>query len=138
MGFLDVGVEDLEDPSARFAVQPQVLGTKGGHTVSLQSLARDGTTLLGRVVDIRGGKIVLGRDLLDSIAFADEKARSFKAAIDDWIDRQCIDAVPPGEDPGEPPLLDLEGSDRLEELDLDDAGSAPSSGLPASTPTGVG
>lgn len=122
MGFLDTRVEELEDPSVRFAPQPQVSGTNGGHTVSLQSLARDGATLLGRVQDVRARTVELGRNLLDCIEFADEKSRSFKAAIDEWIESNGIDAEPPGEDPGEPPLPELNGSDQLEELDLDDAG----------------
>jgi putative flavoprotein involved in K+ transport len=122
MGFLDVKVEDLEDPAVRFAPQPQVSGTNGGHTVSLQSLARDGATLLGRVDDVRGDRIILRRNLLDCIAFADDKSRSFKAMIDEWIDRHGIEAEAPGADPGEPPLPDLEGSDQIDALELHDAG----------------
>jgi putative flavoprotein involved in K+ transport len=123
MGFMDVAVEDLEDPAARFAPQPQVSGTHGGHTVSLQSLARDGATLLGRATEVRGSRITLGRNLLDCIAFGDEKSASFKAGIDEWITSQGLDVEPPGEDPGEPPLPELGGSDGLAELDLRDAGA---------------
>ena len=122
MGFLDVRVEELEDPSVQFAAQPQVSGTNGGHTVSLQSLASDGVTLLGRAVDVRGSRIKLGDDLLDCVAFADEKSNSFKAAIDEWIEREGIESEPPSSDPGEPPLPDLGGSDHLDELELHDAG----------------
>jgi putative flavoprotein involved in K+ transport len=121
MGFLDVPLDQLEDPAIQFAPQPQVSGTDGGHTVSLQSLARDGATLLGRVVEAGPYRLTLGDDLRSSVAFADEKARSFKAAIDAWIERQGIDAPPPGPDPGEPPLPDLGGSDRLTTLDLREA-----------------
>ncbi|MBW3553511.1 MAG: NAD(P)-binding domain-containing protein [Gemmatimonadetes bacterium] len=122
MGFLDVGVEELEDPSALSATQPQVSGTNGGHTVSLQSLARDGATLLGRLSDVRGNRIALAGDLLGAIAFGDEKSRSFKAAIDKWIDSRGIDAEPPSADAGEPSLPDLDGSDQRRELDLRGAG----------------
>lgn len=122
MGFLDVGLEQLEDPAIQFAPQPQVSGTDGGHTVSLQSLARDGATLLGRVAGIDESGFTLAADLRSTIAFADDKARSFKAAIDTWIDRQGIAVEPPEPDPGEPPLPDLQGSDRLDRLDLVRAG----------------
>jgi putative flavoprotein involved in K+ transport len=118
MRFLDVGLDELEDPAIQFAAQPQVSGSDGGHTVSLQSLARDGATLLGRVTAVDRDQLVLGDDLRSSIAFADEKATSFTAAIDLWIDRQGIDAEPPRPDPGAPPLPDLGGSDRLAKLDL--------------------
>lgn len=122
MGFLNVGVDDLEDPAMQFAAQPHVSGTKGGHTLSLQSLARDGATLLGRAVDIQGGRIVVGDDLLDSIAFADKKSADFKAAVDEWIDQHGVEAEAPGADPGEPPLPDLEGSDEIREIELDKLG----------------
>lgn len=118
MGFLDVRLEELEDPSVQFAAQPQVSGTDGGHTVSLQSLARDGATLLGRVEDVGHYGLTLSDDLLDSIDFADEKADFFKSEIDTWIERQGLDVEEPEPDPGEPPLPDLWGSERLRTLDI--------------------
>jgi putative flavoprotein involved in K+ transport len=46
MGFLDVAVDELEDPSIRFATQPQISGLgRYGHTVSLQQLERDGAKM---------------------------------------------------------------------------------------------
>jgi len=122
IGFLDVRVEELEDPGAQFAAQPQVSGTHGGHTVSLQSLARDGATLLGRVTDVEGETLKLDGNVLESIAFADEKADGFKAAIDAFIERENLSAVPPEPDPGEPRLPDLNGSDKLGSLDIRQAG----------------
>ena len=122
--FLEVTVGELEDPAIQFAAQPQVSGTHGGHTVSLQSLARDGATLLGRVTDVEGGRLRLGDNLLDCIAFADEKADEIKRVIDEFIERKNIDALPPEPDPGEPPLPDLDGSDQLDALDLRKAGVA--------------
>ena len=103
MGLLNMKVEDLEDPSMQFATQPQVSGTSGGHTVSLQSLARDGATLLGRAVDVQEGSLLLGDDLLDSVAFADEKSGEFKRGIDEWIERRGLHVEPPSEDPASPP-----------------------------------
>jgi putative flavoprotein involved in K+ transport len=122
MGFLDDKVDELEDPSVEFAAQPQVSGTDGGHTVSLQSLARDGATLLGRALDVEGHVLKLGNDLQACIDFADEKSQAFKADIDDFIERNGMDAPPPEIDPGEPDLPDLNGSDQLESLDLRSAG----------------
>jgi len=122
LGLTDTHVDELEDPSARFEAQPQVSGTDGGHTVSLQSLARDGATLLGRVTGVSGDTLTIGADLPESIAFADERSTFFKTLIDKWIDDQGISAEPPGEDPGEPPLPDLGGSERMRELDLEAEG----------------
>ena len=122
MGFLEVALEELEDPMVQFATQPQVSGSNGGHTVSMQSLARDGATLLGRVVDVEGAVLTLGDNLGDCIAFADDKARGFKAEIDAYIHREGISAPAATPDPGEPTLPDLDGSDRLRSLDLRAAG----------------
>lgn len=122
MGFLDARLEELEDPATQFATQPQVSGTQGGHTVSLHSLARDGATLLGRVVDVDSHVLRLGQDLREAIAFADDKARAFKSAVDSYIDREGIAAVAPAPDPGEPPLPSFERDEELATLDLHRAG----------------
>jgi putative flavoprotein involved in K+ transport len=121
-GILDVGLEELEDPATQFAAQPQVSGTDGGHTVSLQSLARDGATLLGRVLGVEGSVLELGDDLLECIAFADEGAAKMREDIDAFIEEAEIDAPEAEPDPGEPPLPDLQGSDEWRSLDLREAG----------------
>jgi putative flavoprotein involved in K+ transport len=122
MGFFDVRLEELENPAMQFAAQPQVSGTAGGHTVSLQSLARDGATLLGRVTAADGYLVRLGADLPDSIAFADMKAQDFRNAVDAYIARAGIDASAPAPDPGEPPLPDPGKAAAWDVLDLQDVG----------------
>jgi putative flavoprotein involved in K+ transport len=122
MGIFDVRVDQLEDPSIQFAAQPQVSGTNGGHTVSLQSLARDGATLLGRVLDVDGSILKLGSNLRGCIEFADNKSNTLKANIDAFINREGIQATAPEPDSGEPALPDLKGSDRLDTLNLQSAG----------------
>lgn len=122
MGFWDVRVDELEDPAMQFGALPQVSGTNGGHTVSYQSLAREGVTLVGRLLDVDGTKVKLKPDLMESIRFADEKSSAFKDAIDKFIQREGISAPPPEPDPGEPALPDLAGSDLVDQLDLREAG----------------
>lgn len=122
LGLLDIKLEELEDPSLEFATQPQVSGTDGGHTVSLQSLARDGATLLGRALGVEGHILKLGSDLQECIDFADEKADEIKSGIDKFIELNNLDAPPPEIDPGEPDLPDLNGSGQLESLNLQKAG----------------
>jgi putative flavoprotein involved in K+ transport len=118
MSFLDVKLQQLEDPSLQFAAQPQVSGIRGGHTVSLQSLARDGAVLVGRVLDAHRRVLTLDKSVHECIRFADEKSLAFKAGIDAYIDREGIKAEAALPDPGEPPLPDLGGSDELTVLDL--------------------
>ncbi|MBW3665683.1 MAG: hypothetical protein KY469_21525 [Actinobacteria bacterium] len=122
MGFFDVMVGDLPDPSAQYAAQPQVSGTEGGHTISLQSLARDGASLLGRVERIEGVVWHLRPNVDECVRFADDKCAEFKAAIDTYIDANDIVAPEPEPDPYEPPMPDLRGSDELERFDLEAAG----------------
>jgi putative flavoprotein involved in K+ transport len=43
--------------SDRFAPNPQLTGKNGGHTLNLHQLARDGVTLLGRLVSANGDRI---------------------------------------------------------------------------------
>jgi len=116
--FFEVRLDELDDPSIQFAAQPQVSGTKGGHTVSLQSLARDGANLLGRLQGVEDYILKLGDNLLECIEFGNEKARAFKKQIDEYIEQNGIVVEPPMPDPGEPVLPDLNGSDRLVSLDL--------------------
>lgn len=122
MGFWDVRLEDLEDPAMRYAALPQVSGVAGGRTVSFQSLARDGVTLLGRLQKINGYNLELRPDLRASIAFADVRSASFKEAIDAFITRSGMMAPLPEPDPGEPAMPDLRGSDRMESLNLREVG----------------
>jgi len=122
MGLLEVCVDDLEDTSIVFAKQPQVSGTNGGHTVSLQSLACNGATLLGRVLDVNKSIMHLDSNLMEDISFADNQSQTIKDGIDEFIERRGIPAPASEPDPGEPALPDLKGSDQLNTLDLKSAG----------------
>jgi len=121
MGILDVCTEDLEDPAIQYTPQPQVSGTKGGHTVSLQSLAHQGAILFGGVQEIDGWNLKLKRNLKECIAFADERAAFFKSTIDEYIARKGLQAPVAEPDPGEADLPDLNGSDERETLNLKEA-----------------
>jgi putative flavoprotein involved in K+ transport len=82
-GFLDVTVDELDDPAVQFAAQPQVSGVgRYGRTVSLQHLARRGATLLGRVNGIQDETLLLDDSLEENVRFADEKSAQFKHDID--------------------------------------------------------
>lgn len=122
MGFVEQRPEDLDDPAMQYMAQPQVSGTGGGHTVSLQSLARDGAVLLGRAEGVEGSLLKLGDNLLECIAFGDFLSGSIKKRVDEYIERAGIVAEPPSPDPGEPPLPDLNGSDTRTTLDLREKG----------------
>jgi len=122
MGFMETRLDELKDPSIQFAAQPQVSGTRGGHTVSLQSLARDGVSLIGRVESVERSVLALSRNVHECVDFADEKSKAFKTAIDDYIEQAGLMVEPPSPNPGEPPMPDLKASDTWETLDLQQAG----------------
>jgi len=70
----DMGVLDERRcvlAGARTPRQPQVSGTRGGHTVSYQALERRGATLLGRLAGVAGHRVALGDDLAANVAHAD-------------------------------------------------------------------
>jgi len=118
MGLLRTRLDELKDPSLQFAAQPQVSGTRGGHTLSLQSLARDGASLIGRVDGVEGDVLKLHPNVRECIDFADEKARAFKTGVDEYIERTGLKVEPVSPDPGEPSLPDLDRIYTWEQLDL--------------------
>ena len=121
-GFLNQTVADLEDPNLQFTTQTQVSGTKGGHTVTLQQLARDGVILLGGLKGASGDQIQFRADLKDNCDLGDLASERAKKRIDDYIAQNDIDAPPAEADPVEAPNPDLISADPQESLDLKQAG----------------
>jgi putative flavoprotein involved in K+ transport len=103
MGRWDERPEDLEDSGDGSSAQPLVSGTRGGHTVSLQQLARDGVTILGRLVDVRGHRLVFADDATRNARHGDEVSARWRRRIDHHIRRTAIDAPPPERDPADAP-----------------------------------
>jgi putative flavoprotein involved in K+ transport len=92
-GMLPPTVDDLPDPRARFACNPQLSGKDGGHSIELRRLGADGMTLLGHLDGASDGRISLADDLDTNLrhadTFFDEKLRP---DIDAFIDAASIDA----------------------------------------------
>ena len=120
IGFLDRHVSKLPSPTARFAANPQLSGYNGGQSLDLHKLAAKGVTLLGRLQNVAGSKLLLGGDLRENVAFADAVAADFTRAIDAYIAQTGIQA-PPDDEP-----LSTAGYEAalITELDLDAAGVA--------------
>ena len=100
-GFMDIGPRDLEDPNMEFAPQVQVSGTKGGHAVSLQQLAREGVIMLGGMKGATGDVVTLADNLRDNYDQADTASLALKTRIDEYIAKNEIDAPLAQEDPVE-------------------------------------
>jgi len=119
MGLDDQSVEQAR-PDVVASAHPLLSGARGGHTVALQQLARDGVTLLGRLVDVSGRVLHFGDDLAENLHFGDEGATAFRRSVDEHIDRYGLEAGSPDWDPAELPNHQLGPSPR--ELDLITAG----------------
>ena len=114
--------EDLPDPNAFRAAQPQISGVgPRGHTVSLQSLAQRGVTLLGHLESADGTRLRFGDDLARHVRAGDEGSAKMRAHVDEYIARSGIDAPASDPDPADEPA-DAESFHAPTELDLADRG----------------
>ena len=122
MGFLDATFASLEDKSISRAPQPQISGIgRYGHTVSLQSLARQGALILGRLVDVEGSTLALSDEAAAHVRFADEFSQRLKDNIDAYLTKAQITAPPLQEDPADAPDSQAECVSPLTRLSLPEA-----------------
>jgi putative flavoprotein involved in K+ transport len=123
LGFWSVPVGKLPNPAIQFAAQPQVSGVgRFGTTLSLQSMARDGVQLMGRLSDVEDGVLKTDGSLADHIAFADERSAEFTRMIEDWIASNGVRVQAIEEDPDDEPAGPEVAESGITELDLLEAG----------------
>jgi putative flavoprotein involved in K+ transport len=89
-GFWDQRPQDLPDPAMIRAPQP-VLGS-GGHSLSLQWLARHGATLTGRPVSLSDDLLIFDDTAEANIAAGDAGAARLRGVMDEQIRRTGLDA----------------------------------------------
>jgi putative flavoprotein involved in K+ transport len=122
-GWMDQRPSDLPDPAMQFWAQPQISGVgQRGHTVSLQSLAARGATLLGHFESAEGTRVRLAADLPEHVGFADETARRMRQHVDEHIARRGIAAPASDPDPADEPVADPARFTAPTELDLIERG----------------
>lgn len=104
IGFYDVKTEDVTDPNVFAMKPPQVSGVGPlGHTHSLQSLARSGAIILGRVEGAKGDYIYLQPNAAKHVMFADEISSVVKQQIEQFITANHLSPPPPDADPADEP-----------------------------------
>jgi putative flavoprotein involved in K+ transport len=117
MGDLDLRREHA-DAGVVSGTPPQVSGAGGGRTVSYQHLARQGATLLGRLIGAEGSRLELAGNLGENIRFADEVSATLRAAWDRQAARVARAIVPADHhDPADAPaeeLYDVAGPSSLD------------------------
>lgn len=82
-----------------FAENAQNSGAKGGHTINLHQFANDGVTLVGHLLRVEGERLTLALDVADNLARADANCGIWKRRVDEYIEREGIDAPPAQRDP---------------------------------------
>ncbi len=119
VGFYDVTTEDITDPKDLEVRQPQVSGVGPlGHTISLQSLARRGAAIIGRIESVSGSEVNLQANAANHIRFADEVSRRIKTLIEQFIAENRLNVPPPEFDPADEPDTNALSASSMRVLDL--------------------
>lgn len=118
VGFLDRTLAQLPTPQARFAANPQLSGAGGGHSLNLHQFARDGVTLLGRVLGATADTLVLAPNLPEALTKVDQFEANIVKMIDSYIEKTGLEA--PLEEL--PQLRDGYHAEGVTELDLKGSG----------------
>jgi putative flavoprotein involved in K+ transport len=118
IGFFDLTIEQMPPGSTRFDSIPHISGSNGGHTLNLHQFARDGVTLLGRMVDVDGTTAQFAPNLHENLARADGFEAMVTGMIDGAVQERGLDA--PVEEL--PQLRDGFDQPIIETLDLEQAG----------------
>ena len=121
-GFYEQRRADV-DPAVLDLRQPLLSGTEDGHSLSLQSLARRGVLLVGRLQACAGELVEFGDEAAANVRFGDEVAATLLRSIDEHIARAGIAAEPAVAEPADEPIAGL-GDDAPRSLRLDRAGIA--------------
>ncbi len=74
-GFLDAAVASLPSPTARLGANITATGHGGGHDLHLRTLRAMGVTLTGRFLGASGTTARFAPDLVESVAWADDRYR---------------------------------------------------------------
>jgi putative flavoprotein involved in K+ transport len=93
-GFFDRTVDKLPSLKARFAGNPQLTGSGGGHALNVHQFARDGVGLLGRLQNLEGQTAFFASDLHESLVKIDKLENDLLKMIDDYISKNDLDAPP--------------------------------------------
>lgn len=117
--FYDIKAEEINDPKILELRPPQVSGTGTGRdSMSLQSLARKGAVILGKMKDANETTVFFGQDAVEHVKFADEFSRKIKKMVDDFIIENNLSAPPPHYDEADVPDIDACCASNITSLDL--------------------
>ncbi len=122
-GFWDVETKNITDPQMFLIKQPQISGVGPlGHTVSLQSLARAGAVILGKLNKAEGDTVFFQPNAAEHVRFADEFSKKLKDTIDEFITKNSISAPPAEYDEADLPDLQASCASDIQEMNLSETG----------------
>jgi putative flavoprotein involved in K+ transport len=122
-GFWDVKTKDITDPAMFSVRQPQISGVGlRGHTVSLQWLHKKEAEVLGRLEKANGYTVNFQPNAAEHVKFADEFSKKIKDMIDEFIQKNGIDAPPPEKDEADEPDPSASCASDISELNLKENG----------------
>ena len=121
-GYLYERTEDVTDPQVIKMKTPQISGVgPGGKTISLQSLAKKGATILGKTSGFKGARAFFQPDAAIHVQFGDEFSRAVKNMIDEYILKASLDAPDPEPDEADQPDINRVCASRETTLNLSDS-----------------
>ena len=86
LGFFNLKTDQVTDKKMLHMPAPQVSGRGNkGHSISLQQLARQGATILGKIQLARGEYMSIDSHAADHVQFADEFSNKVKEMVDEHL-----------------------------------------------------
>jgi putative flavoprotein involved in K+ transport len=122
-GFWDVETSSVTDPQVFATKNPQISGVGMlGHSVSLQSLAKAGVVILGKLARAEGDTVFFQPNAAEHVRFADEFSKKLKDTIDEFITKNSISAPPAEYDEADLPDLQASCASDIQEMNLSETG----------------
>jgi len=120
-GYLHERTEDVTDQQVFNMKPPQISGVgPRGKTISLQSLAKKGVTILGKTAGFDGIWAHFQPDAAIHVKFGDEFSQAAKNMIDEYIIKTRLDAPDPEPDEADSPDVNRVCASRKTTLNLSD------------------
>jgi len=119
--FFDARAEEINDPKMLRMKAPQLTGTGNGKkTISIQSLAKKGVTILGKLIDANDQDLILETNATVNIKFADGFSGQVKELIDSFISKNHLYAPASTQDEDDIPDVDAICASQVGSLNFDE------------------
>jgi len=117
--FYEVKAEEIEDTDQLNLKPPHVSGTgTGKHSLSLQSLAKQGVVILGKLDNVDETHVFFQPNAAEHVKFADEFSQKIKKMIDDHINENNLSVSPPHFDEADIPDVNASCASPITVLNL--------------------